>query len=187
MRRQLVDRARRGDHDAFARLVDDSVDRLCTVAHLILRHPDHAQDAVQEALISAWRDLPSLRDAEALDAWLYRLTVRSCYRQARRERRRTQTELRAMPVAATDPLDDVAAQVVERDRLERELERLPIDQRAVIVIRFYLGCSVPEVAEILDIPLGTAKSRLSRGLLVLRDALGRERENPPRSVPVRSP
>jgi RNA polymerase sigma-70 factor (ECF subfamily) len=186
MRRELVDRAKRGDHDAFTRLVDGAVDRLCTVAYLILRDADRAQDAVQEALVSAWRDLPSLRDAEALDAWLYRLTVRSCYRHARQERRRTLIELHAMPDAATDLVGDVALQVVERDRLERELGRLPVDQRAVIVLRFYLGCSVPEVAEILGIPLGTAKSRLNRGLLALRDAIVTEKAVPSRIVPVRT-
>lgn len=187
MRRELVDRAKRGDQDAFSRLVDGSVDRMCTVAHLILRDADRAQDAVQEALVSAWRDLPSLRDAEALDAWLYRLTVRSCYRQARRERRRALIELHAMPDAATDLGGDVALPIVERDRLERELGRLPVDQRAVIVIRFYLGCSVPEVAEILGIPLGTAKSRLNRGLLALRDAIAGEPAVPSHVVPLHTP
>ncbi len=187
MRRELVDRAKGGDQDAFSRLVDGSVDRLCTVAYLILRDADRAQDAVQEALVSAWRDLPSLRDAEALDAWLYRLTVRSCYRQARRERRRALIELHAMPDAATDLAGDVALPIVERDRLERELERLPVDQRAVIVVRFYLGCSVPEVAEILGIPQGTVKSRLNRGLLALRDSIAREPAVPSEIALVRTP
>jgi RNA polymerase sigma-70 factor (ECF subfamily) len=187
MRRELVDRAKRGDHDAFTRLVDGSLDRLCTVAYLILRDADRAQDAVQEALVSAWRDLPSLRDADAMDAWLYRLTVRSCYREARRERRRTLIELHAMPDASTDHAGDVAVQSIERDHLERELARLPVDQRAVIVVRFYVGCSLPEVAEILGIPLGTAKSRLSRGLLSLRDAISKETAAPSRIAPVRTP
>jgi RNA polymerase sigma-70 factor, ECF subfamily len=187
MQRELVDRAKRGDHDAFTRLVDGSVDRLCSVAHLILRDADRAQDAVQEALVSAWRDLPSLRDAGAWDAWLYRLTVRSCYRHARRERRRALVELKAMPDVATDHVDDVTVQLIERDRIERELGRLPVDQRAVIVIRFYLGCSLPEAADILGVPLGTAKSRLSRGLLTLRDALAAEPVRPSAVVPVRTP
>jgi RNA polymerase sigma-70 factor (ECF subfamily) len=174
MQRELVDRAKGGDHEAFTRLVDGSVDRLCTVANLILRDPDRAQDAVQEALVSAWRDLPSLRNTEAWDAWTYRLTVRSCYRHARRDRRRTLIELHAMPDANTDHIADVALPFVERDRLERELGRLPVEQRAVVVVRFYLGCSLPEAAEILGVPLGTAKSRLNRGLLALRVAIANE-------------
>ena len=147
MQRELVTRAKGGDHDAFTRLVDGSIDRLLTVANLILRDSDRAQDAVQEALVSAWKDLRILRDAEAWDAWLYRLTVWSCYRHARRDRRRALIELQAMPDAAADHVGDIALPLVERDRLERELGRLPVDQRAVIVTHFYLGCPISEVSE----------------------------------------
>ena len=187
MQQELVNRAKRGDHDAFTRLVDGSVDRLYTVANLILRDSDRAQDAVQEALVSAWRDLPALRDPEAWDAWLYRLTVWSCYRQAKRERRRTLVETRVMPDAALDHVDDITPLFVERDRLERELARLPVEQRAVIVTHFYLGCPISEVAEILGIPVGTTKSRLSRGLEALRDAFAAEPGSPAQAVPVRTP
>ena len=76
--RQLVDRARRGDHDAFAQLVHASVARLETAARLILRDPELARDAVQDALFRAWRDLPGLRDPDRFDAWLHRLTVNAC-------------------------------------------------------------------------------------------------------------
>jgi RNA polymerase sigma-70 factor (ECF subfamily) len=151
MQREPVNRAKGGDHDAFTRLVDESIDRLCTVANMILRDPDRAQDAVQEALVSAWRDQPSLRNTEAWDAWTYRLTVRSCYRHARRDRRRTLIELHAMPDATTEHIADVAQPFVERDRLERELGRLPVDQRAVVVVRFYLGWSLPETAANLTV------------------------------------
>jgi RNA polymerase sigma factor (sigma-70 family) len=187
MQRELVDRAKGGDHDAFTRLVDGSVDRLYTVANLILGDADRAQDAVQEALVSAWRDLPALRVAEAWDAWLYRLTVRSCYRQARRDRRRNLVELQAMPDAGIDHVGDIALPFVERDRLERELGRLSVDQRAVIVTHFYLGCPIREVAEILGVPEGTAKSRLNRGLLALRTAFTDEPEPPARVARVLSP
>jgi RNA polymerase sigma-70 factor (ECF subfamily) len=187
MQRDLVTLAKRGDHDAFTRLVDGSVDRLYTVANLILRDADRAQDAVQEALVSAWRDLPALRDAEAWDAWLYRLTVWSCYRQARRDRRRTEVELRTMPDATRDHVGDVALPWVDRDRLERELGRLPVDQRAVIVAHFYLGYPISEVAEIIGVPLGTTKSRLNRGVQALRDAFAGESETVARIIPVRMP
>jgi RNA polymerase sigma-70 factor (ECF subfamily) len=187
MQRELVDRAKRGDHDAFTRLVDGSVDRLYTVANLILGDADRAKDAVQEALVSAWRDLPALRGAAAWDAWLYRLTVWSCYRHARRDRRRAIVELQVMPDAGADHVGDIALPLAERDRLERELGRLPVDQRAVIVTHFYLGFPISEVAEILGVPAGTAKSRLSRALLALRDALTSEPETPARALPVRTP
>lgn len=186
MQRELVTRAKGGDHEAFTRLVDGSVDRLYTVANLVLRDADRAQDAVQEALVSAWRDLPALRDPEAWDAWLYRLTVRSCYRQARRERRRALVERQAMRDAATDQ-GDVVPLFVERDRLEHELARLPVEQRAVLVTHFYLGCPISEVAEILGIPVGTTKSRLNRGLQALRDAFSSEPEPMARPVSARTP
>jgi RNA polymerase sigma factor (sigma-70 family) len=182
MQRELVHRAKRGDHDAFTRLVDSSVDRLYTVANLILHDADRAQDAVQEALVAAWRDLPALREPDAWDAWLYRLTVRSCYRHARRDRRRTIVELQVMPDAGVDHVGDIALPVVERDRLEGELGRLPVDQRAVIVTHFYLGCPISEVAEILGIAAGTVKSRLNRGLEALRAAFAEEMALPEHGI-----
>jgi RNA polymerase sigma-70 factor (ECF subfamily) len=187
MQRELVDRAKQGDHDAFTRLVDGSVDRLYTVANLILHDADRAQDAVQDALVAAWRDLPALRQPDAWDAWLYRLTVWSCYRHAKRDRRRTTIELQVMPDAAIDHVADIALPLVERDRLERELGRLPVEQRAVIVTHFYLGCPISDVAEILGLAVGTAKSRLSRGLQAMRLALEAESETPAHAIPVRTP
>ncbi len=176
MQRELVTRAIEGDHGAFTTLVDGSVDRLYAVARLILRDGDRAQDAVQEALVSAWRDLRSLRDPDAWDAWLYRLTVWACYRQARNDRRRAVVELHVMPDPAREPVSDPGFQVVERDRLDRQLGRLPIDQRAVIVLHFYLGRPLTEAAGILGVPVGTAKSRLNRGLQAMRDGMRDEPE-----------
>lgn len=187
MHRELVRRARRGDHDAFMRLVDGSIDRLYTVANLILHDADRAQDAVQEALVSAWRDLPALRDADAWDAWLYRLTVWACYRHARRDRRRSVIELQAMPDAASTHVPDHALDIVERDLLERKLGLLPVHQCAVIVTHFYLGYPISDVAEILGVPVGTVKSRLNRGLQALRTAFVAEPEPPAHVVPVHDP
>jgi RNA polymerase sigma-70 factor (ECF subfamily) len=172
MQRQLVERARSGDHDAFTVLATASIARLYSVATLILRDRDRAQDAVQDALMSAWKDVRAIRDPDAWDAWLYRLTVRACYRAARRERRRSVIELHVVPdpepVGAFDP----SLSVAERDRIERELVALPLDQRAVMVLHFYLDLPLTEVAEILDIPVGTAKSRFHRGLGALRASMG---------------
>ena len=183
MQRELVARAIGGDHEAFTTLVDGSVDRLYAVASLILRDRDRAQDAVQEALVSSWRDLRSLRDPDAWDAWLYRLTVWACYRQARKERRRTLVELHVMPDPAKEPATDLDSPIVERDRLDRQLGRLPIDQRAVIVLHFYLGRPLTEVAAVLGIPVGTAKSRLNRGLQTMRAAMRAEPEAGTRDGP----
>ena len=78
MQTELVDRARRGDREAFGVLAGGAVDRLYGIARLILRDAELAEDATQEALVRAWRDLPTLRDVERFDAWLYRLIVRAC-------------------------------------------------------------------------------------------------------------
>jgi RNA polymerase sigma-70 factor (ECF subfamily) len=175
MQRQLVERAMRGDADAFTSLVDASLNRQYAAATLILRDGDRAQDAVQEALVSAWRDMRSLRDPDAWEAWLYRLTVWACYRLARTERRRAVIELHV--VADTEPhQDDMTATVVDRDRLERQLDALPIEQRAMVVLRYFLDVPLADAAAILDIPLGTAKSRLYRGLEAMRSRMSPELE-----------
>jgi RNA polymerase sigma-70 factor (ECF subfamily) len=151
MQRDLAERARQGDHDAFTALVDGSIGRLYAVAFLILRDRDRAHDAVQEALVAAWRDIRGLRDPDRLDAWFRRLVVRACYRQARADRRRTVVELRVVP---GEPATSASP-----------------DHRAVLVLTHYLGLPLNEAAEILDIPSGTAKSRLSRALAAMRAAL----------------
>ena len=171
MQRELVERARSGDREAFSVLAGASISRLYAVANLILRDGDRAQDAVQEALVSAWRDLRALRDLDAWDAWLNRLTVRACYRHARKERRRSVVELQLEPDDDVAGTFDFARELVDRDDLERELGLLTIDQRAVLVLHFYLGLQLAEVAGILDVPVGTAKSRLHRGLEALRDSM----------------
>jgi RNA polymerase sigma-70 factor (ECF subfamily) len=170
----LVERARMGDHDAFALLVRASFPRLHGVARLILRDSERAQDAVQEALVLAWRHVRALRDTDAWDAWLNRLTVRACYRLARQVRRRDSVELHVMPDHEPHEPGDLPTELAERDRLGRELGRLPIDQRAVMVLHFHLDLPLPDVADVLDIPVGTAKSRLHRGLSTLRAALAAE-------------
>lgn len=168
--RELVERAGRGDHDAFALLVGASVAQLEAVARLVLRDPELARDAVQDAYIRAWRDLPGLRDPDRFNAWLHRLTVNACFDAARRRRRRPievqLTEL-APPVVG-----DFVGPLAERDQLEHGFRRLTTEHRAVLVLHYYVGMSVPAVAETLGIPLGTAQSRLGRALVALRDAIG---------------
>jgi RNA polymerase sigma-70 factor (ECF subfamily) len=164
-----VERARRGDHDAFADLAGSAIARLDSAARLILRDPERAKDAVQEALVRAWRDLPGLRDPDRFDAWLYRLLVRACYDEIRRAKRRPfEIDLSDSihPVAPDD-----ASLAVERDALERGFRRLEPPQRALIVLHLYVGLPLPEVADSLDLPLGTAKSRLHRALSEMRAAL----------------
>src|SRR5262245_44769295 len=167
--RELVERARRGDHDAFAVLAGAAIPRLDALARLILRDPERGKDAVQEALLRAWRDLPTLRDPEKFDAWLRRLLVHACMDEARRRRRHT-LEVELTPIDHPT-IRDSAITVDERDALERGFRRLDPEQRALIVLHHYLDLSLPEVAETLRLPLGTAKSRLHRALSALRASL----------------
>ena len=133
----------------------------------------------QEALVAAWKDMGALRDPDAWDAWLRRLTVRACYRLARKERRRTLFEVAVIPTESSTRLPDASADVADRDWVLTELGRLDIDQRSVLALHYYLDLPMREVAAILGIPFGTAASRLHRGLEVMRTAM---REHPAAAI-----
>lgn len=170
MRVGLVERAMRGDHEAFASLAAASADRCYALAYRILRDPHRAQDAAQQALLGAWRDLPTLRDPTRFDAWLHRLVVNACYQEARGERRRV-AMVRVIPTDVRfEP--DVAYAVTTRDELETAFRRLTPEQRAVVVLHHHLGFSLTEIASTLGIPAGTARSRLHYAVRQLRAALG---------------
>ena len=172
MQRVLVERAQSGDHEAFSVLVRTSYPRLYGIATLVLRDRDRAQDAVQDALVLAWRHIRALRDADAWDAWLYRLTLRACHRAARNTRRRDLVELHVELDLDRAGEGDFAGSVSDRDHMAQALARLPYDQRVVLVLHFHLDLPLTEAAAILDIPVGTAKSRLNRGLTAMRTAFG---------------
>lgn len=167
--RTLVQQAQRGDHDAYAALAHAVIGRLGRAARLILRDPELARDAVQEALIIAWRDLPGLRDPDRFDAWVHRLAVRACLRLASRERRRAVEVV--LPVEDLGQPGDLEHEVALRDALDRALRRLDPERRALVVLHVYVGMTLPEVAAALGIPLGTAKSRLHRSLREMRVSL----------------
>jgi len=167
----LVDRARHGDREAFGVLAAGAVDRLYAVAGLLLRDTHLAEDATQDALVRAWRDLPTLRDVDRFDAWLHRILVRACTDIGRRQRR-----VRAeMSVVSLEPTQiDAMAGLADRDQIERGLRRLNDAQRTILVLHFYVGLSPAEAADALDIPVGTAKSRLHYAIDSLRAALAAE-------------
>lgn len=171
MQRTLVELAMDGDIDAYSELVRASHPRLFGIAQLILRDTDRAQDAVQDALLLAWRHVRSLRDPDAWDAWLRRLTVRACYKVARAHRRRTMVEVHVVPEPGSVREPDAALGVIERDWLGRELDRLELDQRVVLVLHYYLDMPISQVAEVIDVPYGTAASRLHRGLEAMRASI----------------
>jgi RNA polymerase sigma-70 factor (ECF subfamily) len=166
---ELIGRAQRGDEEAFASLAVAAGDRLHAVSYRILRDIDLAEDATQQTLLSIWRDLPQLRDPARFDAWSYRLLVRACYAEGRRTRQWA-PNLRVLPV--DEPAGpDATSTVHDRDQLERGFRRLSIDHRAVVVLHHYLDLPLETVAETLDIPIGTVRSRLLHAMRGLRAAL----------------
>src|SRR4029078_2219050 len=183
-RRQLVERAGRGDHDAFTVLASAAPTRLDAAARLILRDRELARDAVQNALVRAWRDLPGLRDPDRFDAWLHRLLVNSCLDESRRRRRRPiEVEMGTNEARrcgedtarlAEHAPGDATRALADRDIVEHPLARLDPEHRALVVMHYYLGYSLPEAAASLGISLPAAKSRLPRAMEALRRGLAVE-------------
>jgi RNA polymerase sigma-70 factor, ECF subfamily len=181
--RELLARHVAGDRDAFGELVRRHRDRLWRVALRTLGNPEDAADAVQEGLLSAYRAAAGFRGDAAVTTWLHRIVVNACLDLARRR-----------AVRATEPIDEGTAAVSDGDRLgEREtatevlaaLRRLPVEQAAAVVLVDVEGYPVAEVAEILEVPVGTVKSRCSRGRARLADLLGHLQ--PPGNLPPAAP
>jgi RNA polymerase sigma factor (sigma-70 family) len=170
MDEELVRRAARGDAESFDALARDRIDRLFAVAYRILRDQHDAEDAVQQALWTAWSDLPGLRDTARFDAWLYRLLVRRCYRAGQTRRRRSNV-IRLTPELDVGSTPAASEQVAARDAVERAFAALGTEHRAVVVLHHYLGLGLDEVAATLDIPHGTARSRLHYALQRMRTAV----------------
>jgi RNA polymerase sigma-70 factor, ECF subfamily len=165
----LVEQAQHGDRDAFGILARTRGDRLFGIANRILRDIHRSEDAVQQTLVIAWRELPRLRDPDRFDAWITRLLVHACYQEARRASQ-WNANIRVLPIH--DPAaPDGTLSVADRDELERGFRRLPPDQRAILVLRHYLGLEPAEIAETLGIPVGTARSRLHYAHRAMRAAL----------------
>ena len=166
--RLLVEAAQRGDQGAFSELAVAISPRLFAIAQRVLRDFHAAEDATQAALVQIWRKLPALEDVERFDAWSYRVLINQCYSEGRRERRRPTL----LVVNEADALtSDSATGIAERDMLERAFVRMPAEQRAVLVLAYYLGLEYAEIAGVLGIPVGTVKSRASSGRNAMRAVL----------------
>ena len=171
MRRDLIERARNGDRDAFGRLAAGEIDRLLAIARLVLRDHDLAEDAVQESLVRCWRQLPKLRDVDRFDGWLYRILIHAATDEFGR-RRRFEAAIQFLPVEPRAP--DSAAAIADREQLEGAFRRLSIEHRAIVVLHHYAGLPLAEAAGALGIPAGTAKSRYHYAMSALRAGLEAE-------------
>lgn len=172
--RDIVEQAMRGDREAFGSLVVLTSDRLYAIAARILRDGHLAEDALQGALITAWRQLPTLRDPDRFEAWVRKLLVHACYAEARRRRAWT-AQIRVLPVDGPVGPDGLIS-IVDRDALDRAFRRLSVEQRAVFVLHHHIGLALNEIAETLDIPAGTARSRLYYATRTLRAAIEADAE-----------
>ena len=169
MDRELVIAAQRGDQVAFMDLIRARVDRLFGIARRILRDVDRAEDALQDALVIAWRDLPDLRDPDRFDFWLQRVLSNMCIEHARRERRRY-SRLEVIDLAEHISRDELAG-VADRDVVDRAFKRLKPEERAVLVLRYYAGYQPADIAEVLGISGGTLRSRLHHAHRAMRAAI----------------
>jgi RNA polymerase sigma-70 factor, ECF subfamily len=167
--RDLVVAAQRGDQAAFVDLVRLHGGRFFAIAHRILRDVDRAEDALQEALVIAWRDLPSLRDPDRFDAWVHRLLTNVCIAEAGRERKRI-NNLYVLPIDDPAAPDEFLG-IADRDQLDRGFRRLKPDERAILVLRHFVGYEPTEIAELLGISAGTIRSRLHHAHRAMRAAL----------------
>ncbi len=167
--RDVVERAMRGDREAFGMLVNLTSDRMYAIATRILRDSHLAEDALQSSLITAWRELPRLRDPDRFEAWVRRLLVHACYAEARR-RKAWAGNVRVLPVDGPADAAELLS-VVDRDALDRAFRRLTVEQRAVFVLHHHVGLPLVEIAETLGIPPGTARSRLHYATRLLRSAI----------------
>ena len=187
--RGLVERARRGDHDAFAVLAGAAIPRLDAAARMIVRDPELARDVVQETLLKAWRDLPGLRDPDRFDAWLHRLLTNAALTETRRRRRRV-VEVDLIPMDA--PIPDSSLGLADHDEIAHAFGRIAPELRAVIVLCYYFDLPTTDAAAALGVPVGTVKSRLHRAVDAMRaelDAVARATAVPtaPNAVPTAAP
>ena len=165
----LIEAAQRGDQAAFVDLVKSRGDRLFAIAHRILRDVGWAEDALQDAMVIAWRDLPSLRDPARFDAWMHRLLTNVCIAHVGRERRRI-ANLRVVPLDGAAAPDELLG-IADRDQLDRAFRRLVPEERAVLVLRYFVGYEPSEIAEVLGVPGGTIRSRLHHAIRAMRAAI----------------
>jgi RNA polymerase sigma-70 factor, ECF subfamily len=169
MEAALAQRTETSAADRVLRLADDGLDRAFRLAGLILGDQHEAEDATQDALLRAWQAASSLRDPAGFGAWFDRILVNVCYERLRRHRRGHTVELPddVGGVAA------VAAGALARDSVGRALLRLSPEQRVVVVLRYWRDLSIEEIAERLDVPSGTVRSRLHYALRTLRAEIDR--------------
>ncbi len=172
---ELLARVVEGDHEAFTQIMRNHEDRVFSVCLRIMGNRDQALDATQETFLTTFRKAEQFKGNAALGTWIYRIAVNTCYDLLRRQKRR---KTDPMP-EHLDPTDHSAEDAVDsaalRPEIRAALAALPADFRSAVVLSDIEGMSLPEIAEILDIPVGTVKSRVFRGRRLLAQELGNQK------------
>ena len=179
--KELVERAKKGDQDAFEQLVLDNQNRVYSLALRLVNDREEAEDLAQEAFVKAWQGLRSFQGESSFATWVYRLTTNLCIDWLRKQRRREGVA----PSVSLDDEESGWAEPADRDSdphllleksergraLARGLDKLPDWQRRALVLRELSGLSYQEIGEALEVDLGTVKSRIARARQSLRKIL----------------
>jgi RNA polymerase sigma-70 factor (ECF subfamily) len=177
---ELVARSIGGDADSFNQLVLRWERPIYALAYRTIGREEDARDVCQETFLRAFRALPGFRGQAKFSSWLYRIALNLCRDWIRRERRtgfvQPPEDVDLLELAAagapTESIEDLVARKDQVRAVERAMARLPEEQRAVIVLKEYHGLTFQEIADLVGCPLSTVKTRLYKGLVVLRQELG---------------
>ena len=170
----MVDRARHGDLGAFEEIVRARMDAVYRLTYAILGDEADARDAAQDTFVAAWRQIGRLRDADRFDAWLQRIAINAARMTHRARRRRGVREIAASRLA-TAPERPATPADLDGAALDRAMRDLTVEQRSILVLHHLEGLPLDALADRLEIPVGTVKSRLHTARRALQAALDRER------------
>lgn len=170
---QIVERTRNGEAEAFGALVRRWEGRIYALTLRMLGHPEDAREVTQETFLTAFRKLHQFRGRARFSSWLYRIALNCCYDRLRERRVNPVPLQEAENIVAEEKILSQIQRKQVAERVRRAVEALPLEMRQVILLKEYEGLTFEEIAEILDIPVSTAKTRLYAGLDHLRKRLER--------------
>lgn len=176
----LLDAARAGDRDALDALLRRHYDRIHALCRRLTGNDADALDATQDALIAIVRGLPRFHAGARFSTWAYRVATNACLDELRRRRRRP---LPGLPAVEHHPMTSPATAVEARVDIDRALASISPEFRAPVVLRDLCGLDYAEIAEVLDVPAGTVRSRIARGRAALAEILGNPTPTPDRPTP----
>lgn len=178
---KLIEKASGGDASAFNRLMANHEKRMYAVALRMFANREDAQDCLQEAMLRVYRSIGGFKGQSSFSTWLYRITMNTCLDELRRKKNKQSASLDSLLEQGWSPADESATPEKHalRSELKRELQsaihELPEDMRSAVVLRDVQGFAYDEIAQMLDVNVGTVKSRISRAREKLR---GKLREKP---------